>query len=154
MEDFPLLDNEQFDKSVMKRDFLKVYHLQGAQLNPESQNIEFIFRENNKYHQVGDGYLEISITVRKNDTKNFYYDDPIKLLNNAIAFCFTEARLSTTVGSDIEHIKFCGQVSTITKVITKKDGDLLSHFDKINENEIPILERLASLPPQIMSTPP
>ena len=38
------------------------------------------------------------------------------------------------------------------RVISNKDGDLLSQFDNINENDIPILERLADLPPQIRST--
>ena len=35
------------------------------------------------------------------------------------------------------------------KVISIKDGDLLSHFDNINENDIPFLDKLADLPPQI-----
>ena len=82
----------------------------------------------------------------------FDYDDPIRLVNNGFAFCFKEARLSTTLGSDLEH-KFCGQVSSIMKVISKKDGDLLSQFDNINENDISIFERLADLLPQIKSTP-
>ena len=34
----------------------------------------------------------------------------------------------------------------------KKDGDLLSQFDNINEYYFPTLERLADLPPQIKST--
>ena len=38
-------------------------------------------------------------------------------------------------------------------MISKKDGDLLSQFANINENDIPLLERLADLPPQIRSTP-
>ena len=38
------------------------------------------------------------------------------------------------------------------KVISIKDGDLLSHFDNINENGIPILERMADLPLQIRDT--
>ena len=38
-------------------------------------------------------------------------------------------------------------------VISKKDGDLLSQFDNINENDIKALERLADLPPQNKSTP-
>ena len=38
------------------------------------------------------------------------------------------------------------------KVISNKDCDLLSQFDNINENDIPILEQLANLPPQIRST--
>ena len=64
-----------------------------------------------------------------------------------------EARLSTTLGSDIETNIFCGQVSTVMRVISIKDGDLLSQFDNIDENDIPVLERLVDLPPQIRSTP-
>ena len=153
LEDFQLLDNEPFDNSIIKRDFTKIYHQQGAQLNQSDQNIEFIFGENNNYHQIGNGYLEFNITVRKHDTTNFHVEDPIRLLNNGYAFCFKEARLSTNIGSDIEHNKFCGQVSTIMKVLSNKDDDLLSQFGNINENDIPLLERLADLPTQIRSTP-
>ena len=38
------------------------------------------------------------------------------------------------------------------RVISNKDGDLLSQFDNINGNGIPILERLVDLPPQIRDT--
>ena len=43
LEDFQLLDNEPIDNSVIKRDFTKIYHRQGDQLNQSDQNIEFIF---------------------------------------------------------------------------------------------------------------
>ena len=138
---------------VSKKDFVNVYHQRGAQLNQESQNVEFVFGGNNNSSRIGNGSLEFNITVRKNDTTNFHYDDPMSLLNAAFAFCFTEARLSTTIGSDIEHNKFCGQVSTILKVISNKDGDLLSQLDNNYENGFPVLERLADLPPQLLSTP-
>ena len=114
------------------------------------QNIELSFGENNNYHQIGNAYLEFDITIRKTDTTNFHNDDPMRLVNNGFAFCFKETRLSTTIGSDIEHNKFCGQVSTIMKKISNRDGDLLSQFDNINENDIPVLEKL---PPQIRDTP-
>ena len=153
LEDFQLLDNEPFDNSIIKRDFTKIYHRQGDQLNQSDQNIEFIFGENNNYHQIGKAYLEFNITVRKNDDTNFHFDDPVRLVNNGFAFCFKEGRLSTTIGSDIEINKFCGQVSTIMRAISNKDGDLLSQFDNINENDIPVLERLADLPPQIRDSP-
>ena len=39
------------------------------------------------------------------------------------------------------------------RAISNKDGDLLSQFDNNNENDIPFLESLADLPPQIRSTP-
>ena len=153
LEDFQLLDNEPLDNSIIKRDFTKIYHRQGDQLNQSDQNIEFIFGENNNYHQIGNAYLEFNITVRKHDTTNFHDDDPVRLVNNGFAFCFKEARLSTSLGSDIEINKFCGQVSTIMRAISNKDGDLVSQFDNINENDIPVLNRLADLPVQIRDTP-
>ena len=83
----------------------------------------------------------------------FYFDISLLILNNGYAFCFKEARLSNTLGSDIEHNKFCWQISTIMKLISNKDDDLLSQFGNINDNDIPLLERLADLPLQIRSTP-
>ena len=91
--------------------------------------------------------------MRKNDDTNSHYDDPVRLVNNGYAFCLKEARLSTTIGSDMEINKYCGQVSTIMRAISNKDGDLFSQFDKINETDIPILEQLANLPVQIRDTP-
>ena len=136
-EDFQLLDNEPLDDSIIKRDFSKIHHRQGDQLNQSDRNIEFIFGENNHYHQIGNAYLEFNITVRKNDDTNFHKEDPVSLVNIGFAFCCKEARLSTSLGSDIEINKFCGQVSTIMRAISNKDGDLVSQFDNINENDIP-----------------
>ena len=75
------------------------------------------------------------------------------MVNNGFAYCFKEARLSTTLDSDIEITKFCGPISTNMKIISNKDDDLLSQFDNLNEKDIPILERLANLPPQFRDTP-
>ena len=153
LEDFQLLDNEPLDNSIIKRDFTKKYHRQGDQLNQSDQNVEVIFGENNNCHQIGNAYLEFNITVRENDDTNLQFDDPFRLVKNGFAFCFKEARLSTTIGGDIETNKFCGQVSAIMRVISNKNGDLKSQFDNINENDIPILERLDDLPVQIRDTP-
>ena len=153
LEDFHILDNEQIENPIIKRDFSKVYHQPGSRLNQADQNFEFISVENNNYYQIGNGYLEFNITVRKNDCTNFHREDPIRLVNNGYAFCLKEARLSITVGSDIEHNKFCGQVSTIMKIISNKDDALLSQFGNINEKVIPLHERLNNSPPQIRSTP-
>ena len=77
----------------------------------------------------------------------------VRLVNNGCAFCFKEARLGTSVGSDIEINKICGQISTIIRVISNKDDNFLSQIHNINENYIPIPEKLADLPPQIRYTP-
>ena len=106
LEYFQLLDNEPLDNSIIKKDFTKVYHRQGDQLNHSDQHIEFNFGENNNYHQIGNASLEFNFTVRKNDTTSFHNDDPIRSVNNAFAFSFKEARLTTSIGSDIEINKF------------------------------------------------
>ena len=106
LEDFQLIDKEPLDKSNIKGDCTKTYHRQGGQLNQSDQNIECIFGEKNNYHQIGNAYLEFNITVRKNDDTNLLYDDSVRLVNNGYAFCFKEARSSTTIGSEIEINNF------------------------------------------------
>ena len=68
LENFQLLDNEPIDKSVRKRDFLKVCHQQRAQLNQSDQNIDFIFGKINNYHQIGNAML-IYILISQNGKK-------------------------------------------------------------------------------------
>ena len=133
LEDFQLLDNEAFDNSIIKRDYAKIYHQQGGQLNQPDRNIEFIFGENGSFCQIGNSYLEFDITVRREDDANFTDNSHIRMTNNAFAYCFKEAVLSTTSGGDIEHNKYVGPISTIMRAITSKDADLLSQFNNINE---------------------
>ena len=135
LNDFELVDNEPIDNSIVKSDYTKVYHQSGANLNDVNQNVEFIFGENNNYHQIGNGYLEFDITVR-NTAGNFTNASAIRLINNAFAYCFTQATLSTTRGMDLEDIKYVGQVSTIMRLLTSKDSDLSSYFDKNGESVI------------------
>ena len=135
LEDFQLIDDIQIDDSIVKRDYTKVYHQSGANLNDQNQNVEFIFGENNNHYQIGNSYLEFDITVR-NTAGNFTDASAIRLINNAFAYCFTQATLSTTGGMDLEDIKYVGQVSTIMRLLTSKDSDLSSYFDKNGESVI------------------
>ena len=134
-EDFQLIDDSKIDDSIIKRDFIKIYHQHGVEVNNENQNIKFYFGENLNYIQIGNSYLEIDITVRKADGTNFADADLIRLVNNALAYVFQEGRFSTAAGVEIEHNKNLGNVSTIMRILTQKDGDLSSYFDKINEAE-------------------
>ena len=52
IDDFQLTDNEAIDNSITKGDILKVYDQQAANLNDSDQNIDFIFGENNNFHQI------------------------------------------------------------------------------------------------------
>ena len=105
LEDFQLIDNETIDNSIIKRDFLKIYHQQGANLDNSDQNIAFLFKENNNYHQIGNAYLQYEITVGKDAADppdRFLIDgDVIRLVTNAFAYCFKQARLATTRGEDL-----------------------------------------------------
>ena len=75
------------------------------------------------------------MTVRNTDG-NFTDSSIIRLLNNAFAFCLKQATLSTTRGMDLEDVKYVGQVSTIMRLLTSKDSDLSSCFDKNGEREL------------------
>ena len=68
----------------------------------------------------------------------FVDGDVITLLINAFAYCFKEARLSTTGGSDIKHNEFCGQISTIVRLLTSSNRYLFFHFHKIDEPQAQI----------------
>ena len=84
------------------------------------------------------------MTVRS--TPGVFIDaSDIRLINTASAYCFKDGRLATTGGADLEHIKYVGQVSTIMRLLTSKDGDLSSFFDKIGAsalNDKNILKRI------------
>ena len=77
----------------VKRDYLKVYHQQGANLNNSNQIIDFIVGENNNYHEIGNAYLEFDIIVR-NPAANFTNASVIILVNIAFAFCFEQGYFS------------------------------------------------------------
>ena len=135
-----MIDDSKIDDSIIKRDFITIYHQHGAEVNNENQNIKFYFGENLNYIQIGNAYLEIDIEVKKADGTNFADADLIRLVNNAFAYVFQEGRISTAAGVEIEHNKYLGNVSTIMRLLTQKDGDLSSYFDKINETEADIGE--------------
>ena len=135
LDDFQLIDNEPIDNSIIKRDFTKVYHQSGANLNHSNQNIDFIFGENNNYHQIGNAYLEFDITVR-NPAANFTNVSVIRLVNNVFAYCFKQATLPTTGGMDLQNIKHVGQVSTILRLLTSKASDLSSYSDENGEKAL------------------
>ena len=136
IEDFQILDDVETDNSIIKRDFIKIYHQQGAQINNPDQNIDFIFGENNNYHQIGNSYLQYDITVRKGDDSNFVNADVIRLVNNAFAYTFQQGSISTTSGGEIEINKYVGPTSTMMRGLTSKDGDIISYFVKIDETQI------------------
>ena len=116
---------------------MKFYHQRGANLNDCDKNVEFVFGENKKYHQIGNAFLQYEITVQKDEDNQGDWlpdeNDATRLTNIAFAYCFKEARLSSTWSSDIEHNKYVGSVSTITRALRNKDGDLLQHIAKSDE---------------------
>ena len=65
LEDFRFLGKESIDNSIIKRDFAKLYHRQGDELNKSDQNIEFIFGDNKNYHQIGNADLNLILQYGK-----------------------------------------------------------------------------------------
>ena len=139
---FQSIDNEAVDSSIIRKDFLIVCHQQAGNINDSYQHIEFMFGEKNYYYQIGNAYLQYEAKILKDvavGASRVLVDvDALRLVNNALAYCFEEAHLNTTGGSDIELNKYVGQVSTIMRALTGKDRELLCHFDKIDESKAEI----------------
>ena len=121
-----MIDDSKIDDSIIKRDFIKIYHQHGAEVNNENQNTKFYFGQNPNYLQIGNAYLGIDVEVGKADRTNFANADEIRLVNNGLAYIFQEGRLSTAAGTEIEHNKNLRNVSTIMRLLTQKEGDLSS----------------------------
>ena len=103
-------------------------------MNDPNEKVEFIFDEIFNYHQVGKSYLGFDIAVR-DPTAWFNNNTKTGLVNIGFAHCLKEASLATTEGMEIELVKFLGQFSTNRRILSSKDGDLLSYFfDNINED--------------------
>ena len=122
-----ILDNETIDNSLVKRDVFKIHHQQSANINDSDQIIEFIFGENDKYHQFGSAYFQYEMTKGKvvaiAANRVFVDGDVIRSVNNAFAYCFKERACQPKV-AQIEKIKKkCGQVSAFMRALTSKDGD-------------------------------
>ena len=58
LEDFQIFDNESIDNATIKREYLRIDHQQGANLNDPDQIIESILGKNKNFHQIGNSYLE------------------------------------------------------------------------------------------------
>ena len=134
LENFELFVNETFDNSTIKRDFIKAFHKKGANLNNPDQNLEFTFGENSNCHQIGNAYPQNELTVKKHNKTDFTNKDALRLIKNAFAYCFEERQLATTGGSILEPNKYLGNISTIMRMLTSRNGDLWSGFDKTSEN--------------------
>ena len=94
-----LIDIEKIDDSIIKRDFIKIYHQYGAKVDAENSQIKFYFGENLNFIQVGNGYLEFDIRIRKANGDPFTIvapgNDVIRLINNAFAYTIHDARISS-----------------------------------------------------------
>ena len=138
-EVFQLIDNGKIDDSILKRDFIKVYHQLGANVDAEKCQIKFYFGENHNFIQVGCGYLEFDVRVRKADGNPFTTaapgNDIIRLVNNAFAYTIHDARISSSSGLEIEQNKYIRPISFIMRLVTQQNGDLFTYFDIYDERE-------------------
>ena len=137
-EDFQLIADSKNDDSITKRGFIKTCHQHGAEFNIGNQNIKFYFGENRNFIQIGKGYLEADKEVKIADDTNFTNADEIdeiRLVNKGLAHTFRGGRLSTSSGTEIANIIYLAPFSAIMRILTHKDGDLSSFFDKIVERE-------------------
>ena len=138
-EDFQIRDIEKIDDSIIKRDFIKIHRQSGANVEAKNSQNKFFFGENHTLIQVGNGYLEFDIRVRRADGYPFTIvapgNDVIRLVDKAFAYTIHGGRISTSAGVDIEQNKYVGPISNNMRLVTQKGGDLSTYFDVTDESE-------------------
>ena len=92
--DFQLVNDERIDDSIIERDFMKINHQFGADVNNQNSNINFYCGESQTFIQVGSGYLEFDIRSRRANNSNFGDADVVRIINNAFAYTIHDARIS------------------------------------------------------------
>ena len=119
---------------------MKKYHKQWAKLNDANQGIAFFIGEIDNYLQIGNGYLEFDILLRKkganfnNVDADGSADEPISLIIDDFAYVLGIATPLSTNEKN-EQNKYVGHVSTIMRLLASKDGVLKSYLDKIDDNQ-------------------
>ena len=112
-----------------------------AQFSDSNQEVENVLGKINNYHKIDNGNLEVFSTLRKNSS-NFEnvdgggnIEELIKLISNASAYASGVATLSTERGKETEQYECVGPVSTIMRLLTRKNGDLLSYLERTDESQ-------------------
>ena len=145
LENSELIDNETYAKSFMKKDFIGIFHQQGANLDNLDQNIEFICGGNNRTHQIGIAYLQFHMKVLKADVKKFRITNDIvtnaviRLVSSDFACSLKETQMETTEGSDLEHNKYVGNVSTIMRISTSRMEVYCHTLIKLLTRKLPLI---------------
>ena len=118
---------------------MQIYQQQGVQLYDANQRIDIFIEENNNYYEIGNGYLDFDITLRKNNGSfnnivDGNVDEPTRMNKIAFFYAFSIATLPTT-GEEKQQKKYVCHESTIMRVSASNDGEVLSFFDKTNETQ-------------------
>ena len=119
-----------------KTDFAKLYHWKGAVLTIEGQNDEFVFGENNKFHQIANAYFSFDINIRREDHIYFTKENNIGGFKNRFALRFKEASIKTFGGSVKGKNEHVVPLSTSKRVLRSGDDDLQIGFSDIPEKMV------------------
>ena len=85
--------------------------------------------------QEGNGYLELEIETKKVDRTFFTNVDDIRQFSNVLAYVFKDGRISTFSGRQVERNNFMGPICPVMRLLTHKDANLSSYFEKYDERE-------------------
>ena len=78
LQNFHLKDDTTIDDSIIKRDFVEMYHQLGVWENDENQTFKFCFAGKLSFKQIGNAYVEWEIEVEKIAGTNFTLADNIR----------------------------------------------------------------------------
>ena len=130
---FKLSENYEVDRRILKCDYIRYSPAEISTINTAISQIYINIPREDSVISLLNSYIELNFDVLRVDNSNRYVDaNDIRLVNLGPIALFSNYKLSTSSGKQLEEISHAHIVSLMYKLLTSsKDGDDLSiGFDR------------------------
>ena len=120
------------DKPIHKIDFIKYSSSSLATINKSNSNISIIFPREDAYICLQNSYISLEFEVLKNDDTRYADGDQISLVNFGPVALFSEAKLTTSSGKNLEKVDNLHPISLMFKLLTsnQQTSQLMYGFEE------------------------
>ena len=130
---FKLSENYEVDRRILKCDYIRYSPAEISTINTAISQIYINIPREDSVISLLNSYIELNFDVLRVDNSNRYVDaNDIRLVNLGPIALFSNYKLSTSSGKQLEEISDAHIVSLMYKLLkSSKDGDDLSiGFDR------------------------
>ena len=125
---FKLSENYEIDRKILQCDYIRYSPAEISTINTANSQIYINIPREDSVISLLNSYIELNFDVLRADNNNRYVDaNDIRLVNLAPIALFSNYKLTTSSGKNLEEISHAHIVSLMYKLLTScKDSDDLS----------------------------